>query len=246
MAGSARSIQMSFFSGLRVASTQYYPAHNKNGVNISQRLVINAFMNIASRANNGEGRNDVISLTAWGKLADVCAKSMSPGKEFNCLAELHVYAGRVFVDNQMMTRPDGTPITTKKMSFTIARLTFGEESNKHIADEIQAKLRPVDWNQIGSPGYNAWRETLRARSAMQFDPTKPVFGYAKVVAVQGPGITAYNPALNTGAPAATATPAVENAVVNAAANPGAVQTNLFPTGQPAVQNTGFAAQPTGV
>lgn len=252
MSGSARSIQMSFFSGLRVASTQYHPAHNKNGINISQRLVINAFMNIASRANDGAGRNDVVSFTAWGKLADVCAKSMSPGKEFNCLGELHVYPGRVFDNDQMLVRTDGTAITTKKMSFTIVRLTFGEESNKQIADEIQKQYRPIDWNTANSPGYASWREKLRARSAIQFDPNLPVYGFAKVIPAVGPGISAYNPALNQPAPAAAAanlTPAIEAAVVDAAGNPVAVNTNLFPTGQPTTQtapvNTGFAT-PAGV
>lgn len=255
MSGSARSIQQSFFSGLRNASSAYHPAHNKNGVNISQRLVINAFMNIASRANDGAGRNDVISLTAWGKLADVCAKSMSPGKEFNCLAELHVYPGRVFDNDTMLIRADGTPITTKKMSFTIVRLTFGEESNKHIADEIQKGFRPIDWNQMGSAGNAAWREKLRARSAIMFDPAQPVFGFAKVIPATGPGISAYNPALNQTQPGAvaTATPltaAVEATVVDAAGQPGAVTTNLFPTGVPQTQaappTTGFAAPTTVV
>ena len=133
MPGSARSLQMSEFIGLRVASTSYYPAHNKNGVNISQRLVINAFCNIASRANDGKGRSEVITLTAWGKLADSCAISMSPGKEFHCFAELHTYEGRVFDNNPPLARQDGTLITTRKTSFTIVRLLFGMESAKTIA-----------------------------------------------------------------------------------------------------------------
>lgn len=257
MSGSARSLQISSFSGLRVASCSYHPAHNKNGINISQRLVINAFMNIASRANDGAGRNDVISLTTWGKLADVCAKSMSPGKEFNCHGELHVYNGRVFDNDQMLIRADGTPVLSKKMSFTITRLTFGEESNKHIADEIQKGFRPVDWNQMGSAGNTAWRERLRARSAVQFDPNQPVFGFAKVVPATGPGISAYNPALNaqpgatvaTGAPVVPLTTAVETTVVDAAGHPAAVATNLFPTGVATVKaaavDTGFAT-PAGV
>lgn len=258
MSGSARSLQISSFSGLRVASCNYHPAHNKNGINISQRLVINAFMNIASRANDGAGRNDVISLTTWGKLADVCAKSMSPGKEFNCHGELHVYNGRVFDNDLMLTRADGTPILSKKMSFTITRLTFGEESNKHIADEIQKGFRPVDWNQMGSAGNTAWRERLRARGAVQFDPSQPVFGFAKVFPATGPGISAYNPALEqtrpvaavaTGAPVVPLTTAVETTVVDAAGKPGAVAQSLFPTGVATVKaapvDTGFVA-PAGV
>jgi len=122
MAGSARGLQNSFFSGLRVASTTYFPAHSKNGVNVSQRCTINAFLNIASRANNGEGRNDVIQLTAWGKLGDVCAKSMSPGKEFHCGAKLKTYEARVFHNDQPITAPDGTLIMVRKVGFSITEL----------------------------------------------------------------------------------------------------------------------------
>ena len=258
MAGSARSLQNSTFSGLRVASSNYYPAHSKNGVNISQRCTINAFMNIASRANNGEGRNDVVQLTAWGKLADVCAKSMSPGKEFHCSAKLKTFMARVFHNDAPVVAPDGTVITTRKIGFSITELTFGEESAKHIANEIQSGIRPPDWNQAGSPGYTTWREKLKLRNALAFDPTQPVFGYAKVFLPQGPGIGAYTPQATAAAPAFTpATGAVEAAVVNAAQNPAAVNNALFqnvaapvtaaaPVFTPApVAQPGFAA-PVGV
>jgi len=240
MSGSARSLEVHMFAGLRVASTTYYPAHSKNGKNISQRLVINAFKNIASSANDGEGRNEVIQLTAWGKLADICARSMSPGKEFNASCDLHVYDGRVFHNGNPVQMSDGTVLTTKKQSFTIVRLTFGEESNKLIAHEIQAGIRPAGWNQIGSADHAAWVNTLKARQAVQFDPNLPTFGYAKVIIPQGPGIGAYNPQLNA-APAGNLAGAVENAVVNAAANPGAVA-NTFST---PVETAPTTAQPTG-
>jgi len=226
MPGSARSLQNSFFGGLRVASTTYFPAHSKNGVNVSQRCTINAFMNIASRANNGEGRNDVIQLTAWGKLGDVCAKSMSPGKEFHCGAKLKTYEARVFHNDQPITAPDGTLIMVRKVGFSITELIFGEESAKHIANEIQSGIRPADWNMAGSPGYGAWRETLKRRNTLVFDATLPVFGYAKVILPQGPGIGAYA-VQPVGMTAAAPAAAVEAAVVNAALNPAAVNASLF-------------------
>lgn len=244
---------MSTFSGLRVASSNYFPAHSKNGVNISQRCTINAFMNIASKANNGEGRNDVISFTAWGKLADVCAKSMSPGKEFHCSAKLKTFDARVWYNQQPVTMGDGTVLTTKKVGFSITELTFGDESAKHIANEIQSGIRPVDWNAAGAPGYAGWREKLKQRNALVFDPTQPVFGYAKVILPQGPGIGAYaaQAAAPVFAPAGTGA-AVEAAVVNAAANPAAVSAALFtpvqtPAAAPVVgaPTAGFAA-PVGV
>lgn len=229
MAGSARSLQSSNFSGLRVASSIYYPAHSKNGVNVSQRCTINAFMNIASKANDGEGRNDVIQLTAWGKLGDVCAKSMSPGKEFHCGAKLKTYDSRVFFNDQPMTYPDGTLITVRKVGFSITELTFGEESAKHIANEIQAGIRPPDWNMAGAAGYAAWRETLKKRNTLVFDPTQPMFGYAKVILPQGPGIGAYTPQAATPGFAGSApiAGAVEAAVVAAAGNPAVPGAALF-------------------
>lgn len=230
MAGSARSLQSSTFVGLRVSRCNYYPAHSKNGVNISQRLVITAGMNTPSRANNGEGRVDFISLTVWGKLADICAKSMSPGKEFNCLADLHTYLGRVFYNQQVLTAQDGTPITTRKVSFTITRLTFGEESNKFIAAEIGAGLRPAGWNAIGTPDYNHWRETLKARSGLAFNPNMPTFGYAQVTIPNGPGIGAFIPGQNAGGNAGVNTDLgqqIEGAVIDAAGKPNTVNTTFM-------------------
>jgi hypothetical protein len=191
MAGSARSIQGSWFSGLRVASTSFTPEHSKNGVNVSAKLTVNAFMNIASRANNGEGRNEVVSFTVWGKLAHTCAKSMSPGKEFNCTAGLRVYQGRVFHNQQPVTLADGNVLMTKRSSFTVEKLTFGAESKKHINNEIQANVRPADWDRDGTPGQAQWMEILKQRQAIQFNAQAPTYGYAKILAPTGANITAY-------------------------------------------------------
>lgn len=251
MAGSARSMQMSMFAGLRVASSDYYPAHSKNGKNISQRLVVNAYMNIASKANDGKGRNEVVPFTIWGKLADTCAKSFSPGKEFNCTAHLHVYMGRVFkrgADGSYspVIGDDGQPILTKKFSYTVDTLTFGEDSSKHIANEMAATvngrpIRPKDWNVPGTVGYNEWRETLRARQAIQFNPQSPTFGYARVMKIEGPGIGAYT-AEQTQQAAPTAAPAVQPAQVASTFTPPAQQTE-----GPAVNvNPGGFVIPAGV
>lgn len=220
MPGSARSIVVTTFTGLRVASTYYYPAHSKNGKNISQRLVINAFANVAKRG--GEADSDVYTLTAWGKLADICAKSMSPGKEFNALAESKAYMGRVFQNNQPLQLSDGSLIQTRKYSWTILRLTFGEESHKLINSEIQKGIRPADWNTPGAPGYQTWRTILQQRMAIQFDPNKGTFGYARVRVPQGPGIGAYipNQPSNGGVPNSQQVASdVYNATVNVGATP---------------------------
>ena len=213
MSGSARSLQMSFFTGLRVASTIFTPEYSKNGKNVSAKLVCNSFMNIASSANEGEGRNEAVPFTIWGKLAHICAKSMSPGKEWNCFAQLHVYNGRVFmpgVNGQPGTPildAQGQPLTTKKFSFTVSMLTFGEESDKHIANEIQAGVRPAGWNIKGSQEAAAWKAQLQARQALQFDPKLATYGYAMVRMPQGENIGAYiqNAATAPTAAAVTAT-----------------------------------------
>ena len=217
MSGSARSVQSSDFGGLRVASLYFTPEYSKNGVNISAKLEINAFMNLPGKANNGEGRNEIIKLTTWGKLAHVCAKSMSEGKEFNAFnCELHVFDKRVFMPSLVQGQPgapvllpDGTPLTTKGNSFTIGKLTFGEESNKHIAREIAAGVRPLNWNQAGSVEAAQWKETLKARQAVQYDPNSPTgtYGYATIRQPSGPGIAAYIPQA-VGAAPITATVAV--------------------------------------
>ena len=254
MSGSARSLQMSFFSGLRVASTSYTPAHSKNGKNISAKLVVNAFMNIASKANDGEGRNEAVPFTIWGKLADICAKSMSPGKEFNCFAQLRVYNGRVFMPSTVQGQPgqqindaQGQPVLTKKFSYTITMLTFGEESNKHILNEIQAGVRPVGWNVAGSQEAAQWKATLQARQAIQFDPNSPTFGYARVYLPQGAGVGAYiQNAQPTTAPT-TMGPAVDTTAAVAATFAGVQPAApvAAPAAAPTVNPGGFVV-PSGV
>lgn len=214
MSGSARSLQSSSFSGLRVASLYFTPEYSKNGKNISAKLEINAFMNMPSRANDGEGLKDqIVKMTCWGKLAHICAKSMSNGKEFNMNGKMRIFDKRVFMPSTIQGQPgtpvllpDGSPLMTKGTSFTINELTFGEESNKHIAREIQAGVRPVGWNVIGSAEAAQWKEILKSRQAVQFDPNSPTgtYGYAIIRMPAGAGIGAYIPNQTTGIPATVA------------------------------------------
>jgi len=236
---------MSMFSGIRVASTNFTPEYSKNGKNVSAKLTINGFMNVASRANGGEGRNESVSFTVWGKLAHICAKSMSPGKEFNCTAALHVHDGRVFMPGlpgqpgTPIMKPDGTQLTTKKFSYTIQLLTFGEESNKHIANEIQAGpgVRPAGWNVAGSQDALIWKEILKARQAVQFNPQAPTYGYARVYMPQGAGISAYIQNQPAGAVAA-----MDGQAVDTAAAVAATFTGVSPVGV-VVQPGGMVVQP---
>jgi hypothetical protein len=225
MSGSARSLSVTMFSGLRVASTNFTPEYSKNGKNVSAKLTVNSFMNIASKANSGDGRNEAVAFTVWGKLAHICAKSMSPGKEWNCIAQLHVYDGRVFQKGTpgqpgaQVLAPDGQPLMTKKFSYTVQMLTFGEESNKHINAEIQAgpHVRPAGWNVAGTPDSLQWKQILLARQAVQFNPAAPTYGYARIYMPQGAGIAAYIPNQVAAVVAAATGPAIDPAAAVAAA-----------------------------
>lgn len=252
MSGSARSLSMSMFSGLRAASTNYTPAYSKNGVNVSSKLNINAFMNIASRANGGEGRNEALSLTVWGKLADICAISMSPGKEFHATAQLHVYEGRVFMPTiagqpgTPVLGADGQPLMTKKFSYTIQMLTFGEESNKHIANEIQAGVRRPGWNIAGHPDQLHWKETLALRQKTVFDARLPTFGYARVYMPQGAGIGAYIASVAAPVVAPFAGPAFDTTAAVTATFAQPVPAIVLPAAAPAANASGFIVAPAGV
>lgn len=208
----SRSLQVSVFTGLRQARSIYYPMHSKNGVNISQRLVVNAYMNIPSKANDGKGRNESISLTCWGKGADILALCLTRGKEFNAICDLHVYQGRVFVNDQPLIGQDGNPIMTKKYSYTIRQFDLGNDSFKHIMNEIQLGIRGPNWWMQGHQDYENFRALLKARMTVAYDPNMDTYGFADVRKPEGAGI---------GAPIANM-PSQTPAAVGSAPTPAAV------------------------
>jgi hypothetical protein len=251
MSGSSRSSQITVFTGLRVASTEFTPEHSKNGKNYSAKLAIVAYMNIASRANGGEGRNEKVNLTLWGKRAHSAAKSMSPGKEINSHCGLKVFQKKVFKKSMIEGTPgeqvfndDGTPIMVDQNSYTISYFTYGEESDTQIAKEIAAtnpdgtKVRPADWKVFGSAGEATWKATIEARKGIQFDPAAKRYGFARIVMPYGE-FNAYNPALENGAKTVSTTQAVAQTFTGvnpAAANPTAAAA-AKPT--PVVEAGGF-------
>ena len=237
---SSRSLQISTFSGLRVASTFFTPEYSINGKNVSAKLTVNAFQNIKSKANAGKGKNEALSFTIWGKLAHTCAKSMSPGKEFNCIAHVNVYQGKTYfpgVNNQpgiQVMCPDGTPLMSKKISFTVAQLTFDGESKKHINNELQAGVRPALWDKDGTPDQLQWVEILKARQAVQFNPQAPTYGYAHIRMPQG----------NTAPPVQTTEGVAANLAGINPATPVAAPTT--PAAATIVAAGGFVTAPAGV
>ena len=250
MPGSARSLDISCFSGLRVGWTIYTPAHSKNGKNINAKLDIYAYKNTGRTNADGTKKDNIaIPFTVWGKMADICARSMSEGKEFNCHARLDLYRGRTFYPSAVEGQPGeqvfdktGQPLMSKKFSFGILNLTFGEESDNHIQMEIDNKFRPFDWNVKGSAGEAAWKQTLDLRKNAQYQPGMVQFGWAKVRQPAGQGIGPYV----AEATAPQATPQNTTAAVAATfagVNPA---TTTAPVNAPATAPAAGFAMPSGV
>ena len=218
---SDRSIIKLFATGLRVGSKpEYVPAHSKldNGVrvNVSARLTVSAYHNIPGKANNGKGKSESMSYTFWGGLADIAAKTLAKGKEFNVLAVPNVYDGAVYQPAADGKGSNGVPgqwangqrITTKKVSFTVEEFTLGRDSGKTVEEEIGAKIRPADWNKAGSPGHATWGSMQAERMKVKFQHGFTEYGYAVVKAPTGQEIGPYQEGLSRAGSTPTGTAAV--------------------------------------
>ena len=185
------------FMGARVAGLPgvppltYIQAHVKNGKNINQRCIIPVYINSNKGTNRDgtPGRSDRFRLVAWGKLADICARSLSKGKALDCICSPHSYEGRIY-DAQGNMRVDNTgqPITVERVGFTIEKIVFGEDSQKEIDLEVQEGRRPVSWNIPNHPDSALWSKMLQDRQNLQF-VGGTAFGFARVIVPSGPGIT---------------------------------------------------------
>ena len=182
-----------FFAGVRVSNRlTYIPAYIKaDGKRVPAKCIIPVARNSHKGHNpdGTEGRTDFFELTAWGKLADIMARSCPPGKALDVLCEPRTYKGKLFTgDGSGQQRQDaaGVPIEITKMSFNIiVAPTFGEESEKQIAQEIIEGWRPANWNVKGHPDYQLWLENLAKLQAAVWDGRSPDFGWARVVVPQG-------------------------------------------------------------
>lgn len=180
------------FMGARVAGQPtYILPHVKNGKNINQRCIIPVYINSNKGTNRdgSPGRSDQFRLVAWGKLADITAKSLSKGKAIDCVCSPHSYEGRIY-DAQGNMRVDNTgqPITVERVGFTIERIVFGEESQKEVDQEVATGRRPINWNNPQHPDYQTWLSILQTRQNTQYTGGD-TFGFARVITPSGPGIT---------------------------------------------------------
>ena len=183
--GRAIGIAGTFMAGVRVAGQlTYIPAYVKaDGTKRSQRCVIPVYRN-SNRGTNqktGEkGRVDSFKLTAWGKLADVCAKSLPPGTAIDVFCEPQSYLGYLFnQDGSPRLDNAGQPIQTTKVSFTVLNIVFGEDSEKQIDREIADGRRPQFWNVKGHQDYQAWKSILQQKQAVTWNGG-PEFVHARI------------------------------------------------------------------
>ena len=198
--------------GARVAGqVTYILPHIKNGKNINQRCIIPVYVNSNKGTNRdgSPGRSDQFRFVAWGKLADICARSLPKGKALDCVCSPHSYEGRIY-DAQGNMRVDNTgqPITVERVGFTVEKIVFGEESQKEIDQEIATGRRPVNWNNPQHPDYQTWLSILQTRQSAEYAGGN-TFGHARVIVPSGPGITlTTGQPVNNYAPQTTVQPAV--------------------------------------
>lgn len=194
MSGRAISILTFIGANLRVAGEMtFVPAHFANG------KINNAKVTIPVQSNRRRGENEkkyTFSLTAWGKLAETCCKSLPRGKAIDVRCEPTTFSKKLFRFDQQ--RGVAVPVLDAQgqqveapnfVGFTIREIIFGEESAKRIGEEIQEGKRPANWNVPGHPDYQMWLDRLKARQAAVFNPQTMVngskFGFARVLIPQG-------------------------------------------------------------
>ena len=244
MSGRSIGIISCVMAGARVlGQLTFIPAHKKNGKDISARATIPVRINSHRGVDRkGQpGRKDDFRLTVWGKLAETCCRSCSPGKALDIITTPNSYLGRVFdMHGNQRTDAAGVGIEVNKVGFTVKDIVFGEESAKFIADEIAQGKRPVDYAIAGSPGSQQWKTILTQRQAIVWDGQSGLFGYARVVVPSGAGITDIGAApAPYVAPVVTAQPlpAAVAAVLPATPAPVAVAPAVAPVVTPAVATT---------
>ena len=198
---------------LRVGG-KYHPAHvNAAGAQVSARWTGSLGINHRGYKNPQTGQEtqvptDYIRVTAWtGKnsagngMAERFARFMSVGLELSCFCTMKPYMADQYVDNVRVCKADGTPIQTERMGFTIipGSTIIGEESDKHIRDEIIALKRPKQWADKGHADYQTWLQICAAKNAAVYQPGAEYFGYSIVVPPKGAQTNIYQPQLNLNA-----------------------------------------------
>lgn len=183
----------------------YYPAHVKNGKQVSARWEGNVIINGADWTDaNGqrhEGSTEAVRLIVWnsknaaaGKgFADIFAKCVSPGKELSCTCKIHTFQKRIFVNGQPLVGQDGQPITYQAVAFRVVDdVIFGSDSARQIEAEVGAYngqmnffSRPRLWNVPGEADNEAWKQINAWRMSQVWDGQSGTYGYARVIVPEG-------------------------------------------------------------
>jgi hypothetical protein len=165
----------------------FYPGYIRpDGKKISSKLVFKMYIN----DTRGEASRPITYRgTLWGVRAIGACKGFSVGKEMHFPAlDVDPYMGRVWVNvngtMQAVIGPDGQPILTDKVGYTVREMIYGNDSKKTIQSEIQAGIRPPMWDKEGHQDYQLWTGRIQARKSLLFNPQIPEhqtrFGYARV------------------------------------------------------------------
>ena len=220
------------FTGVRVAGQpKYTRAYTKagSGTPVAQKISIPCIVNnppyVDGQGKLVETEKVLIFITAWGKLADTCAKYLPEGKEFDCDCNINSFNSRVIdpATGKAILSASGQPCVTIKQGYTMipSSFRFGQDS----AAQIDKEKRPVGWNgqlpldmiegalaagTIGNllaqakQGPAMWEAKRTILKNLVFTPGMREFGAALVVEPEGAAQTAYAPLADQVA-AATAT-----------------------------------------
>ena len=167
--------------GARVATTEknkmkYYPAYkNAKGAEVSNRLTVPILVN-----ERGQETPFNMIITVWGKLADVCAKSLSPGREVHMILTPKQYAS-TYKQNGDTVIVNNKPLTITNTNYTVKEIKFGAESASHIASEIKKKYRGEDWFKPGHDDNTALNERRNKINALVYTPGSTTLGYAVIM-----------------------------------------------------------------
>ncbi len=211
------SINTATFISARIAGApNYVPSHIPAGAQKPNRA--RCEFSIYQNINNKQSR---FKITAFGKMADVMAKAGATGKEVTILAKINSFKGRVpFTDAQGNTNfvvdpTTGQALTIEKTGFVLDQLSFGADSAKHVAQEIQAGRRPQFWNIEGHQDKATWKQVCQQRNAEIYQQGSQTFGFARVSIPQNAQIVDAN---------------IVNNASNYAGNPAMVNNAINPTG----------------
>jgi len=235
MSGSSTGFNVVTIVGARVAGT---PVYTPSNIPAGKQEPVRAMCNFTVYQNLNDNKPSRFRITAWGKLADVVAKSCAPGKELTLMCEINSYKGKIPVPGlqpgqpvQYITGPEGVPLLIEKVGFTLRRIQFGADSNKQIAAEIQRGERRPFWNVEGHPDNIAWKETCNMRNSIQYTPGMTKFGYAEIKQPNGQIIQTQQPTNNYTAQPATSYPQATQGFT------GVTPIQGTPVQQPAMQQT---------